>query len=121
MDNKQIVAELLWDGALATAVGKKVQVAHYPKLRDAIADQFLDIQDVISFQDADEVFERFKPYLVQFGVAPILGTLGRNVLCIGVTEENREVICYFDFDFGLFELDRSLKTFIERLVVGMSP
>jgi hypothetical protein len=116
VENKQIVAELLWQEFLGGAVGKRVDVSLYATLRDAIPDKHLIIQEVVDYREADEVSNRFEQYLADYCVFPILGTLGGNVLCIGISETNRGVIYYYDFDFGLFELNRSTRRFMDALI-----
>ena len=96
---KQTVAELLWQEFLSIAVGKLVSVSLYSSLRDSIPDKYLVIQEIVKYGQADEAYDRFKPYLAQFSVFPILGILGGNVLCIGISERNRGIVYYYDFDF----------------------
>jgi len=113
---KEVVIDILWHELLCGAVGKQVDVSLYPSLRDGVTDNYIVIQEAIDFHQADEASERFKPYIGEYEVFPILGTLGGNVVCIGTSETNRGIIYYYDFDFGIFKLAPSITEFMSQLV-----
>jgi hypothetical protein len=117
VDPKQAAVEILWGSFLAGLVEKRIQVSRYPSLRDKIPDDLIRIQDAVPFQDADEVYSRIAPLLDGLDVFPILGTLGGHMLCVGIGKENRGMVSYLDFDFGLFELG-PIDEFARDLVDG---
>jgi hypothetical protein len=54
------------------------------------------------YQQVDKVFGHFRQYFTDYWVFPILEILG--------------VVCYYDFDFGLFELSTSINEFMDELI-----
>lgn len=112
---KDVIAAIAWESCFGRAVEKHVKVARYPKLDDAIPDDTLEIQDMITFAEANEVFERVRPYTEDQPLFPIYGVLGGSILLMGYGPENRGIVYYLDFDFGLFELE-PLEPFIAALL-----
>jgi hypothetical protein len=111
---KDVIAEIAWDSCFGRAVKKHINVARYPKLDDAIPDDTLEIQDMITFAEANEVFERVRPYTEDQPLFPIGVALGDSILLMGYGPENRGIVYYLDFDFGLFELE-PLEPFLAAL------
>jgi len=113
--NKQELLQLLKQ-VDESVLQKQIVVSRYPQLAEETLDELLEIDEVFPENELDMIYKRFQPYLGQYGVFPFLGILGGNVIAIGNTSANHEQIYYYDFDFGMFELDSTLEEFLDRLV-----
>ena len=98
-------------------VGKKIDVNKYSTLRDTIPDRFVQIDEVFPQSELPQIWEGYKDYLIEDEVFPFAGTLGDAVICIGYGIGNKMAIYYFDFDFGLVQMNSDdLYDFLEGLV-----
>ncbi len=94
---------------------KQIKTSRYVALSSQIPDDVLVIDEVFPEEELDVINERFQPYLKEYGVYPFLGVLGGNVVAIGFKDSNHGKIFYYDFDFGIFELDATLDEFLTGL------
>lgn len=112
------IANELWtDERVSYLPTKKVDVKLYKELHHTIPDSFLLIEEVFPEEELDDIWTNYKPYLAQYNIFPVIGTLGDAVICIGYSQESRNKVYYFDFDFGCISFDnQDLEEFILHLV-----
>lgn len=116
--NKQIAALLgcvLKEPSRNELLKKHIDVSRYPVLSEEILDDVLEIDEVFLETELDEISDRFKEYLADYSVLPFLGIVGGNVVCVGISSTNSGRVFYYDFDFGIFELDESIDDFVNAL------
>lgn len=119
--NRQLVMSLispvLDDRIKGILLSKKIDVSRYATLLNQIPDNVLVIDEVFPEDELDIINERFEPYLKVYNVFPFLGITGGCVIAIGYGSSNTGKIYYYDFDFGIFELDAT----IEEFLAGLKP
>jgi len=113
---EQRIKQLLIDLAQLNIIGRKVEVSRYPELVNSIPDKILEITEVIKPIEFDTVSRRFEPYTKEYGVEPLLCTLGDQTICIGTQAHNSGNIYYLDFDFGCFKLTSTIDSFLKELI-----
>ena len=100
-------------------LAKTINVSRYTDLANEIADDVLIIDEVFPEDELDTISKRFAPYLADYAVFPFLGVLGGNVIGVGYGPSNGGRVYYYDFDFGIFELDETVEQFLEGLEARM--
>jgi hypothetical protein len=95
---------------------KMILCSNYPALNSEIPDDNLILESVFEKDDLDEIFSNFEPYIDDRNICPIIEVLGGNVICIGFAPSNEGRVYYFDMEFGLFELDKTLQDFEAKLI-----
>lgn len=117
--NRQFIMSLmslvLQGQSKGTLVSKQIDVSRYATLSSQIPDDVLVIDEVFPEDELVEISERFEPYLKVYCVFPFLGITGGNVIAIGYGGSNKGKIYYYDFDFGIFELDATIEEFLAGL------
>ena len=93
-----------------------VDVSLYPHLRSGIPDKYICLEEAFKENEIDEIFERFKPFVTEHQIFPIMAGYGNQTICIGSGKENFGQVYYYDFDFGAFCLGCSLSEFCNSLV-----
>jgi hypothetical protein len=116
MERRRFIEKVGETISISDAVKLCVDVKKYPKLSIEIPDDFILIESLFNIEEMKDVYENFKPYLQEYNVFPFLETLGGNVICVGESSNNYGKIYYFDFDFGIFELDENLSCFVDNLI-----
>lgn len=96
--------------------GKRVDVSNYIQLTAEIPDRYLYLESKFEKDQLPEVYENYEPYLKEYGVFPIIEVLGGSVICVGYEPGNEGVIYYHSFDFGLFELDKTIRDFVSKII-----
>lgn len=101
---------------------KEVDLSKYPEVEESTCGGELQISEELFDTDLDEIYLRFKPYFDDINISnqphivPVLQSYGNTYICLGFNEENLGFVYYFDFDFGCFLLDKSLDSFLSKLV-----
>ena len=117
--NKQrvmpLIGTILHNPVRSNLLSKHIKASKYPNLSAQIPDDVLIIDEVFPEEELDSINERFEPYLKEYSVFPFLGILGGNVVAIGYGNSNEGRIYYYDFDFGIFELDATIEEFLNGL------
>ena len=95
-------------------VGKFIDVSLYRELAEKIPDRNLEIIEQIPQKDKEQIVNAYKPYLNGIELSPFAVTLGDNVLFTNSVG----TVYYVDFDFGVFDMGRSLDEFVVELKSG---
>jgi len=95
-------------------VGKFIDVSLYRELAEKIPDVNLEIIELIPQKDKEQIANAYKPYLNDMKLIPFAVSLGDNVLFVN----SAGTVYYVDFDFGIFDLGRSLDEFVAELKGG---
>ena len=95
-------------------VGKFIDVSLYRELAETIPDENLEIIEQIPQKDKEQIVNAYKPYLNGIELSPFAVTLGDNVLFTNSVG----TVYYVDFDFGVFDMGRSLDEFVVELKSG---
>ncbi|MFS6537618.1 hypothetical protein V6D52_09895 [Idiomarina loihiensis] len=96
-------------------VGKFIDVSLYRELAETIPDENLEIIEQIPQKDKEQIVNAYKPYLNGMELSPFAVTLGDNVLFTNSVG----TVYYVDFDFGVFDMGRSLDEFVAELKNGL--
>ena len=91
---------------------------NYPSIKEEVSMAFIEIEKVIPVEGEkgiEKVIDWTLEDLEEHGVVPIAGVSSGNLLCLGVQQENKDQIFYFDYDFGMFKLDNQIKDLIDEL------
>jgi len=86
------------------------------ELGTSIPDSALQVSEVFEESEWEEISRNVNIILREHNVLPLMHTLGDNLICIGEGRANFGKIYYYDFDFGIFELEDSLKSFLDKRV-----
>ncbi|OEE51393.1 hypothetical protein A1OS_22755 [Enterovibrio norvegicus] len=118
--NIKSLIEGIWkEPTCSELTSKKMDVSTYSKLGEKIPDKFIEIEEVFPKDELEGIWSNYEGYLSEYKVFPFLGTLGEAVICIGYDDSNKGKVYYFDFDFGIFELDGDeLEEFIRKLITS---
>jgi len=120
MNQSEILKSLLqivWETETSKKLEtQKVDTSLYEKLAAEIPDKYIHIEDVFSEEKIKEILGNYNDELNKFNVVPFLGTLGATVICIGTGEGNKGKVSLHDYDFGHYELEQTLQTFLNKLV-----
>ena len=101
---------------------KEVDLSKYPEVENSTCGGEVQILEGLFDNDLDEIYLTFKPYFDneeisdESNIVPILQSYGNTYICLGFDKENLGFVYYFDFDFGCFLLDKSLDSFLSKLV-----
>ena len=91
---------------------------NYSSVKEEVSMAFIEIEKVIPIEGEkgiEEVINWTSEDLEDYGVVPIAGVSSGNLLCLGINEENKNQIFYFDYDFGIYKLDNQIKDLINKL------
>ena len=95
--------------------GKYLDVSNYPMLAVKIPDKILEITEVIESNDIEKVRGSYRPYLDGIEADPAAVTFGDEMIFIGTGALNLDKVYYVDIEFGVFELHRTTKGFLDAL------
>ncbi len=112
---KNLISCLWQNGSETIFVGQFIDVKRYEILKKEIPDKWLQITEIFSRNEIDNISEYFAPYTNEYNIKPFAEIYANTVICVGSREDNFGKINYFDFDFGCIELDSSLSEFISKL------
>lgn len=94
---------------------KKFVVPADSEMASELLDDEIAIEYVIPQDQMPIMCVRLEGYL-EGSYAPLLGTLGDGIFCIGTVGDEAGLIAYLDIEFGFFKLNASLVEFVEQLV-----
>ena len=119
MSNINFIKNFLEDLHKNEIVKKIINLSkNYPSVKQEISMAFIEIEKVIPIEGEkgiEQVINWTLEDLEDHGIVPIAGVSSGNLLCLGVNEENKNQIFYFDYDFGMFKLDNQIKELIDKL------
>jgi hypothetical protein len=98
--------------------GKSFKTRIFSPLEKAIPDSTLEITEVFTSDELEQVWKNFDSHTSELGIAPIAEFYGNMVLCLGHERNNFGKVYYFDFDFGCIGLCDSLSEFSAHVQEG---
>lgn len=97
------------------AIGMYIDVTQYRELSESIPDRKLEIVEIISSNEVEEVRKRYVPYLEGIDANPVAVTLGDEMIFVGNGYENKGNVYYVDLEFGVFKLHNSIVEFLSAI------
>ena len=109
--------KIVWEKEASKILeAQKIDTSLYERLASEIPDKYIHIEEVFSEEKIKEILENYNDELNKYNVVQFLGTLGATVICIGIGESNKGKVSLHDYDFGHYELEQTLKIFLNKLV-----